>query len=267
MVVTVVAVLLALVAGLFANRLIRDRVVGPDAEGTTVRDLLSPLETLAVLVLAFVLVAASESFGEAEDSARLEAAMVDHLFEVAEYAPAVARERIQGDAVCYARAVRSLEWPAMAEGKSSPVTSVWTTDLRAAFKEMDTDSAPFEMLVEADKERSTGRQQRLAESTPAIPDIVYWFMLITLMIMVAAFAFSLPRRRNRAEIVTLTVLTALLTLSLLLIRDVDRPFSGLIAVSSEPMSLTADDVTEDFVKVYGQERIPCDDEGRKVAAG
>ncbi|MBC6448002.1 bestrophin-like domain [Actinokineospora xionganensis] len=212
MVVTVVAVLVALVAGLLANRFVRDRVVGPDAEGTTVRDLLSPLETLAVLVLAFVLVAASESFGEVEDAAGMEAKMVDHRFEVAEYAPAANRERIQADAVCYAKAVRSLQWPAMADGKSSS-RPVWTADLRAAFKEMEIESAPFEMLVEADKERSSGRRQRLAESTPAIPDVVYWFMSVTLMVMAAAFAFSLPRRRNRAEIVTLTVLTALLTLS------------------------------------------------------
>lgn len=33
------------------------------------------------------------------------------------------------------------------------------------------------------------------------------------------------------------------------------------------MSLTADDITEDFVAAYGEGRVPCDDLGRKVAAG
>ncbi|WP_327072099.1 DUF4239 domain-containing protein [Kitasatospora purpeofusca] len=267
MLIALIVIAAALVAGFLTNRFLRSRLMGADAEGVSARGLLDPLLTLAVLVLAFVMVMAAESFGSAEKSARTEAGMVDHLFEVAEYAPAAQRQAIQADIVCYTRAVHAVEWPAMVRGQGSTAPSVWTTDLRQHLKEMNPNDAVFEILVDADRERSEARQNRIAEATPAVPPAFSWFMLISLAVTLAALAFCLPRKRRGAEIMMLLVLTGLLTGSLLIIRDIDRPYDGLIAIQPTAIDGTNTDVTEDYIAAYGPASLPCGLEGRPSAAG
>ncbi|MFE4635342.1 hypothetical protein ACFRJ1_18485 [Streptomyces sp. NPDC056773] len=262
MTVTLIAALVALAAGIAANRFLRPRLMGgDDAEGMGVRDLIGPLLTLTILILAFMLVTASSSSGRAEDAARAEAHALDHLAEVADYAPPAARQRLRGDAVCYARAVEHREWPAMAEGLGSPAPSVWSRDFRATFKELGTDSPTFGMLVAADDRRSQARQARMAEATPTIPGLIYWFMLVNLGVTVVGLGLCLPRRDNKGPLSALVVVTALLTATLLIIRDVDRPFGGLIVVKPTQMAAAGQETARDFLADYPSERLPCDGQG------
>ena len=259
-------IVLALVAGLLCNRLLRRR--GDNEDTPSITDLISPLETLAVLILAFVLVGAAESYSEAEDAAAAEASTVDHLFETAEYAPLQYREPIQAATVCYARAVHHHSWSAMRNGNGAAVASVWTTDLRTHFTKMvadpTTDDTVFEILVATDNERSEARQSRINESTPAIPDIVYWFMALTLAVTVAAYAYSVRMGVRHGHTVGVVVLTVLFVASLLLIADVDSPFSGPIRIEPTSMIFTEQDITEDFDAEYGLAQLPCDDNGDPV---
>lgn len=265
MLIASVVIVLALVAGLFANRILRRRAGDDDAPSVT--DLISPLETLAVLILAFVLVGAAESYSEAEDAAAAEAATVDHLFETADYAPEQYREPLQAATVCYARAVNNHSWPAMTTGDGdSSVPSTWTTEMRTYFKQMAAtdDGTVFEVLVNTDRDRSEARQTRVSESSPAIPDIVYWFMALTLAITVAGYAYSIRLRQGMAHIVAVAVLTALFVGSMLLIRDVDTPYSGPIRVDPDAMTYTQQDLTEDFTAEFGSDRLPCDERGDRT---
>lgn len=262
MITTVAAAVCALALGLFFNWLLKRRRHIEPGEPITNSDLTSPMETLAVLLLAFVLVVAAESYSAADEAARVEANVVDHFFEVSEFAPEPAGQALQGSTVCYARAVLTHEWPNMEEGSgTSPKPSVWSTRFRAVFKQLGAADPLFETLVETDARRSEARSERVAQSVPAIPEILYWFMVVTLAVTVMAFAFNLPARKRAVEVATLVVLTTLFTLSLLLIRDVDRPFAGVISVSSDAMRAAADDMAEDYADVHGADTLPCDETG------
>ncbi|MEV6956904.1 hypothetical protein [Streptomyces sp. NPDC051183] len=263
MITTLVVAVLALAAGIAANRFLRPRLIGDDdGEGMGVRDLVGPLMTLTILILAFMLVTASSSNGRADDAARSEAHALDHLAEVADFAPPAMRERLRADAVCYARAVRHKEWPAMGEGKSSSVPSVWSRDFRSTFKDLGTGDPTFGLLVAADNQRSLGRQARMAEATPTVPGLIYWFMLLTLVITVVGLGLCLPRRNNKGQFAALVVVTALLTTTLLIIRDVDRPFGGVIVVDSAQMAGVEEESTHDFLQDYKADRLPCDEQGQ-----
>ncbi|MFD4370734.1 hypothetical protein [Streptomyces sp. NPDC058486] len=266
--ITVVAIVTALAVGLLANNHRRRRHVGDgDDDGeASVSDLVSPLETLAVLLVAFVIVVAAESYGSASAAVEAEAGRVDQLYEVADYAPEPQRERLQAAAVCYSRAIGSAEWPLMAEGGSkSPVASAWSTDFRRHFKELaHKEDATFPLLVEADDERSKARQTRISEASPAIPSFVYWFMVVALAATVGAFAFGLPRNRGPSHIVLLSVLAVLFTGSLLLIEDIDSPFSGRIRVTGDVMQEAAQDIAEDFATDHPASTLPCDANGRRT---
>ncbi|MEK9520604.1 DUF4239 domain-containing protein [Streptomyces sp. NPDC087908] len=266
MVLVIVVAVIALLAGLAANRWLRPRLVNADDdEGMAVKDLVGPLLTMTVLLLSFVLVTANGSYGKAEVAARGEARALDQLVETAEYAPALQRGKIQADAVCYARAVRVQEWPAMSDGDGSPAPSVWSTSFRETFETMEGESA-FGMLVAADNRRSDEREERLTQATSSIPPTIFWFLLATLVITVAALGICLPRRNNRGQIITLVVITALLTTALVIIRDVDRPFGGIIDIQPTAIAVVERQARRDFTAHHPAAEVPCDADGNRRTA-
>nr|WP_157165516.1 DUF4239 domain-containing protein [Streptomyces typhae] len=254
-----------MLAGLAANRFLRPRLLNEDdGTGMAVKDLVGPLLTMTVLLLSFVLVTANGSYGKAEVATRGEARALDQLVETAEYAPQAQRTRTQADAVCYARAVRTQEWPAMSDEKGSPAPSVWSTDLRQVFRTLE-GKPVFGMLAAADHKRSEEREERLTQASASIPGVIMWFLLATLFITVLALGVCLPRKNNRGQLITLTVITALLTTMLVIIRDVDRPFGGIINISSTPISEAERQATRDYLAHSPAARIPCDDKGNRRA--
>ncbi|MFD5322895.1 hypothetical protein [Streptomyces sp. NPDC127092] len=266
MVLVIVVAAVALIAGLAANRFLRPRLLSEDdGTGMAVKDLVGPLLTMTVLLLSFVLVTANGSYGKAEVASRGEARALDQLVETAEYAPAAQRGRIQADAVCYARAVREQEWPAMSDGHGSPAPSVWSTDFRLTFRTLEGKPA-FGMLIGADNKRSDEREERLTQASASIPSAIFWFMLATLFITVTALGICLPRRNNRGQLITLTVITALLTTMLVIIRDVDRPFGGIVDVRPTAITEVERQATRDFLAHHQASELPCDEDGNRRAA-
>ncbi|MFG2499048.1 hypothetical protein ACGFSB_12665 [Streptomyces sp. NPDC048441] len=266
MLLVIVVAVLALLAGLAANRYLRPRLVSEDDDtGMAVKDLVGPLLTLTVLLLAFVLVTANGSYGKAEVASRGEARALDQLVETAEYGPEAQRARIQAGAVCYARAVRTQEWSAMSDGHGSRAPSVWSTDFRHTFRELE-GKPVFGMLVAADNKRSDDREERLTQATASIPGAIFWFLLATLVITVMALGICLPRRSNRGQLITLTVITALLTTTLCIIRDVDRPFGGIIDVQPTAIAEVQRQATRDFLVHHRSADLPCDGQGKRLRA-
>ena len=82
-------------------------------------------------------------------------------------------------------------------------------------------------------------------------------------VTVMAFAFNLPARGRKVEVATLVVLTTMFTLCLILIRDIDRPFVGVISVASDALRSTEEHITGEYGDAYGQESLPCDGTGEQ----
>ncbi|MFJ4713826.1 hypothetical protein [Streptomyces sp. NPDC088785] len=263
MTLVIVVAAVALLSGLAANRFLRPRLLSEDDDtGMAVKDLVGPLLTLTVLLLAFVLVTANGSYGKAEVASRGEARALDQLVETAEYAPEKQRAEIQAAAVCYARAVRTQEWPAMADGRGSAAPSVWSTAFRRTFRDLEGEPV-FGMLIAADNKRSDEREERLTQATASIPSAILWFLLATLAITVVALGMCIPRRRNRGQLITLVVITALLTTTLCIIRDVDRPFGGIIDVEPTAITDAEGQATRDFVTNHPAAELPCTADGNR----
>ncbi|OPC77708.1 hypothetical protein B4N89_36030 [Embleya scabrispora] len=267
MLLVIVVAVCALLVGLAANRFLRPRLLKEDdGTGMAVKDLVGPLLTLTVLLLAFVLVTANGSYGKAEVATRGEARALDQLVETADYAPPAQRDRIQADAVCYARAVRHREWAAMGDGHGSKAPSVWSADFRATFAQLQGQPV-FGMLVSADNKRSEERDERLTQASASIPSAVLWFLLATLTVTVIALGICLPRRNNTAQVIVLCVITALLTTALCIIRDVDRPFGGIIDVKPTAIAEIEGQAHRDFLNDNPDGRLPCDDHGNRTNTG
>jgi hypothetical protein len=262
-IIGVVAVTIAVVLGVALNRLTRRRTSDPDV-GPTITDIASQALALAVLFLAFVLVDSSASYSRAAQAAVAEADVVDHMFELAAYSPEPQRQRIEGAVVCYARAILAYEWDQMDRGRS-PVASVWSTRIRDTFAQIkEVDSGVFQMLVDADRARSTARRDRIVEETSSTPTTVTALMIITLALSLGAFAFGLPRRNNRGHVVVLAAVTLVLCGALLLIHDLEHPFSGPTHIAATAMRDTAADDAEDYLGTYPAASLRCDHNGKAL---
>ncbi|WP_409055356.1 hypothetical protein [Streptomyces sp. SYP-A7185] len=152
----------------------------------------------------------------------------------------------------------------MADGNGSAAPSVWSTDLRRGFREVE-GKPVFGMLVAADHKRSDEREERLTQATASIPSAIFWFLLATLVITVVALGICMPRRNNRGQLITLTVITALLTTTLCIIRDVDRPFGGMIDVKPTAITETERQATRDFLAHHSAAELPCTADGARRA--
>lgn len=147
----------------------------------------------------------------------------------------------------------------------SPVPTNWTgTDahgLRRQFHALGVEDPAFELLNTADQARGDARRDRIAVAQGSIPPVVFVLMLILIALALAGYAFVIPRVRNGPQIVVLWIVAVALVVAVLIIRDLDSPFGGLLKVDATAMAETARQITDDFVGEYGAARLPCDTAG------
>lgn len=103
--------------------------------------LLSVTGTLFAVVLAFIILAAFQTYDGARAGAATEANSLLDMFRTAALYPVGQRDRLRADFVCYARTVVNEEWPAMRHGASSPLVDYWVGAYRTQFGRLTLRSA------------------------------------------------------------------------------------------------------------------------------
>ena len=93
--------------------------------------------TLFAVVLAFVILAAFQTYNGAKMGAQSEASAVLDMDRTAVLFPPAQRDQLSADLVCYGRAVVEEEWPAMRNGHSSSLVDYWVEAYRAEFERLD----------------------------------------------------------------------------------------------------------------------------------
>ena len=234
------------------------------AEGADVVKVLGSTSLIAGLLVGFVLAGASSSYTGARNAAKAEADTVDTLYESAEFVKPPYRQRLQGAAVCYARAVAGPGWDALAKGGESPVPANWTGTepggIRRTLINMTPSTTGFGEVRSADVTRGSQRSERIAQAQSTVPHPLYALMVILLAISLGTIAYSIPRRDNLQELVALGLVTLIFGTVLLLIANFDRPFSGVLKLKPTAMTRTADDIGADYVDAYNT-KPPCDADG------
>jgi hypothetical protein len=77
--------------------------------------------TAFAVLLAFITLAAFQTYNGAKAGAATEAVALVDMFKSAGFFPALERDELRGEFVCYGRAVIHHEWPAMRRGERAPV--------------------------------------------------------------------------------------------------------------------------------------------------
>jgi hypothetical protein len=129
----------------------------------------------------------------------------------------------------------------MEHGQSSPLVDYWIAGYRAEFGRLTVRSlkeqAAFQDLLNEAVVRTTGRQSRLADDTPAIPTPL-WIALVFAGCVAVSLQLGMADRGERLLVQGLQVagLAAVVTTGLLLIAFFDHPFGQSVG-SLKPRSM------------------------------
>lgn len=260
-----VLVLATFCLGLLGNRWWTAKHQGSDDEGFGISDLVGPVATLAVVLLAFMLVQSLGSYSRARDDIGIEARRVDALSEsAARLADREAASRVGQDLVCYARAVRFKEWKTMATGDRAPEVAEWTGRMQDEMASLARQGGDGEVdrFISLDLERANARLSRITESSPTIPVGLNVLMLGAVLIAVLSFGLFVGTSGSRLVLVSaLAVLTVLLGGMLFMVNDLDDPFAGVNKLDPTEMARTQESIERDLAEDFPSARPPCDDAG------
>ena len=119
----------------------------------------------------------------------------------------------------------------MREGHSSPLVDYWINAYRGLFGRFDLGSPrerlAFQELLSLTEKRTSGRQQRLNDDTPAVPTPL-WVALIFVGCLAVALQLAMadPRERISVHGPLVAGLAGVVTAGLLIIYLLDHPYQG-----------------------------------------
>jgi hypothetical protein len=194
----------------------------------------SVLGTTYAVIIGFMLYAVWTTLQSAEINADAEANCLVNAFRLADGLPAEQRIEVHKLARDYANAVIDEEWPAMLQGKLHPsghgvIQQLWTSVLRArptSFSEQTS----MNMTLSEISSMTEHRRMRELQSQTQLPGIL-WAVLILGGILTTLSSCLFGTDNFKLHCVQVFSLTLLLSLALVAIGDIDRPFQGAVHVT------------------------------------
>ena len=247
--------------------LVRRRVDGPLLlEPTRGTPMMTIVGTAFAVLLAFVTLAAFQTYNGAKRGAASEAVAVLEMSRTAALFPSAQRDELRADLVCYGRAVVRQEWPAMRRGRRSLVVDGWIARYRDLFNRFDLRSERnrlgFEELLTEARNRTDGRRERLSQVTPSVPPPL-WIALILGGSVAVLLLLGMADRRERLWVHGALVagVAAIVTAGLLLVNFLDHPYKEHTG-SIEPTEMRQS-LGMASAQISGV-RSPCREDGRSL---
>jgi multisubunit Na+/H+ antiporter MnhB subunit len=242
----------------------RRRLAAPLAnEPARVATMMAFVGTAFAVLLAFITLAAFQTYNGAKAGAATEAVALFDMFKSAGFFPASERDDLRGDFVCYVRPVIDQEWPAMRRGERALQVDAWISAYRTVFQQLTLRSAGErlglqDMLASA-RDRTDGRRDRLSEATPSVPTPLWVGLVVAgCFAVLIQLMMADPREHMLVQGVMIGGVAAMVSIGLLLINFLDHPYR------SGPGSIQPREMTATLTMMREQEpglRVPCRADG------
>jgi hypothetical protein len=191
------------------------------------------LGTIYAVIMGFMIYAVWTSYQDANINAEAEANCLVSVFRLADGLPAPQRDQVHQLAREYANIVIDQEWPVMHRGElgiagHNTVQQLWTVLLQtrpATFAEQSSMNLALAEL----STMTEHRRVRQLESQSKLPGIL-WTVLIVggTITMLSSCLFGIENfGLHCVQVVSLTLLVSLI---LVAIADIDRPFQGTVHI-------------------------------------
>jgi Protein of unknown function (DUF4239) len=194
----------------------------------------SMLGTTYAVMMGFMLYAVWTSFQTAELNADAEANCLVNIYRLAGGLPEPQSATVKSLARNYADIVIDAEWPAMSEGKvefsgRGTVEDLWAAVLTVkpqTFQEQTSMTSTLTTL----SEMTEHRRIRQLESQFRLPGIL-WMVLLIGGALTTLSSCLFGTENFKLHMLQVFSITLLLSLALLAIADIDRPFQGVVHVA------------------------------------
>lgn len=196
---------------------------------------LSALGTTYAVILGFMLYAVWSTFGAADLNTDLEADALVNIYRIAEGLPDPQRSQLQRLAESYADAVINEEWPQMARGELPEESRALNREMWNTIMSLHS-SSPTEIAAEdhALSELSVltqCRRTRILQSKSQLPTILWWVLIVGGILTVASSCLF-GSANSLLHALQVFAFSLLISLGLVAIADINRPFMGSIHVST-----------------------------------
>ena len=194
---------------------------------------LSVLGTTYAVILGFMLYTVGTAYREADLNVDLEASAVVDTYRLAGGLPEPQRTRMQRLLHSYVDAVITRDWPQMGSGatpeQAEPIhADMWETVMSvrpASPAEIAEQQLVLSHLSLLGQHRST----RILQSTTSLPKVL-WCVLLAGGALTILSACSFGAENMKLQTSQVISISLLVSLSLMAIADIHRPFHGLIHV-------------------------------------
>jgi Protein of unknown function (DUF4239) len=231
-IVVAITVLFSLLATICLNR------IWPNENRRKYNDLigwqLSILGTTYAVILGFMLYTVWTKFGEAELNVDLEANAVVNIYRLADALPEDQRTQLRTLARSYVDSVLNQEWPQMARGEipqqgSAISREMWKT-LTSAKTTSPTEANAQEQTMDQLESLAQHRLTRIHQSMESLPDVLWWVLLVGGSLTIFSVC-TFGSQSIKLQLLQVFSFSLLVSLSLVAIADIHRPFYGLVHVS------------------------------------
>lgn len=200
------------------------------------------LGTIYGVLLGFMLSDAWIAYQRAGDDVRSEAAAALTIYRSSSLLPSSCALPLQNAAEEYVNTVVAIEWPSMAEHRpdfrgTPTVARMWSI-VDSCSRDGDSPETARENIVSALETLQTCREARMEDYSGHLP-LMMWCVLLFGATAVVTGSTLLGNENKYIHGLHVVSLTVLISVSLLTISDLDRPFDGGTRVDSTAFGTVA----------------------------
>jgi hypothetical protein len=190
------------------------------------------------VLLGLMLIAVWERWNAAEVITTDEANELAGIFWYAHALPQPEGRHVQELVRSYAQVVVEEEWPAMAQGKSSPKAWATLDELRGTIlglksttgaKQMGYDQMRYNEMLEQLHDLGNARRERLLVAGQGLPPIL-WVVLILGGVITVGFTYLFGLENTLVHLLMVAALALIISMSLFTVAALDYPFRGDIRI-------------------------------------
>ena len=200
---------------------------------------------LYAVMVGFVILVGWENLGSARATTYSEADQLANVYWASRNLPPPQGPAIASLTVAYAHTVVGAEWPLMNQGEDSPKAQAILNQIRNrvfAFQpRTGQQQALYEQALANVNDLSAARRDRLVSMNDTVPEPL-WVALIIGGVITVAFCLLFGLENQVVHIAMVVGVAALITISLLLVKDMQYPFAGDPHISPEAFKIFLENV-------------------------
>ncbi|MBC5824622.1 MAG: DUF4239 domain-containing protein [Candidatus Eremiobacteraeota bacterium] len=195
---------------------------------------MSIIGTAYAVLLSFMVVVVWQQYNASDETASAEAGAIADLHHLSEGLPAPLSAGLKEELDEYIRVMIGQEWPAMKRGnwssRAQALSRIMARQIIAFQPKNAAQQSVQQQALSVLRTMLDARRQRLHDNETGIPRILWWTLCAAGAVTVA-FSYLFGLENMKIQLIMTAALATTISLTFVLIAELDYPFRGDTAVS------------------------------------